>query len=283
MIDIKVARSTLDSPLRYPGGKSSLVPFLTSCVQAMKSDSVTYVEPYAGGAGAGVALLLRGVVSRVVINDLDPAVHSFWRAVLEEGERFAEWIRRVPLDLSEWDRQRARYKLGIQDDWFSLGQAFFYLNRTNRSGIINAGVIGGKKQQAKDKIDARFPAEALATRVEVLAGMRSQIELCGVDGRRLIEDRVTNKDTFFYVDPPYVKMGGSLYLNSFNEMDHTLLASCLERHRAEWWFLTYDDHELVRRLYADLTLGEYTLNWSAHNQGKASELYVLSDALERAI
>ncbi|WP_431836503.1 DNA adenine methylase [Cellulomonas sp. Y8] len=283
MIPVTTARPNLDSPLRYPGGKSSLTRFLARCVDLMQTDDVTYVEPYAGGAGAGVSLLIRDRVARVVINDLDPAVHSFWRAVIEAGDALRERVLTVPLTVDEWARQREIYRAGRRNNWLDLGFAFFYLNRTNRSGVLNAGVIGGQKQLGKYKIDARFNREQLAERIGALYERRDRISLHDIDGRRLIETYASKPSTFIYADPPYVRMGSTLYMNAFSEMDHTLLATCLERNRGAWWFLTYDDDPLVRQLYARLSLGQYTLNWAARNQGLATELYVASDPLAAAL
>lgn len=283
VISVTTSRPNLDSPLRYPGGKSSLRAFLSRCIEAMPERDVTYVEPYAGGAGAGISLLLGDRVSRLVINDLDPAVHSFWRAATQHGERLADRILTIPLTLDEWRRQRHVYQAARQDEWFELGLAFFYLNRTNRSGVLNAGVIGGQAQAGRYKIDARFNREQLAQRIRDISERASQIELHSVDGRKLIEQYSSQSGVFIYADPPYVQMGGSLYLNSFGELDHALLAECLRRNRGAWWFLTYDNAPLVRELYAGMHLGEYSLNWSARNQGTATELFVASDALHAAL
>jgi DNA adenine methylase len=280
---VTTTRPNLDSPLRYPGGKSSLTEFLRACVSRMPATEVTYVEPYAGGAGAAASLLVRDHVAKIVINDLDPAVHAFWRAILEDGPRLTERIRDVPLTLEEWDRQREVYRSGRSSDWFDLGFAFFFLNRTNRSGVLNAGVIGGRAQSGRYKIGARFNREKLVARIEALNSRADRVELHHLDGRRVIEMHSDDPGVFVYADPPYVKMGSSLYLNSFGERDHNLLASCLRRHRGAWWMLTYDDAPLVRELYADMHLGEYTLHWSARNQGMATELYVLSDPLADAL
>lgn len=283
VITIDSSRPNLDSPLRYPGGKSSLTGFLTTCVGLMPSPAVTYVEPYAGGAGAGISLLVRNRIARLVINDLDPAVHSFWRAVLEESARFVERIQSIPLTLSEWDRQKSIYRAGRRDRWFELGFAFFYLNRTNRSGVLNAGVIGGRAQAGRYKIDARFNRDQLVERVRSIEARADRIELHCADGRRLIETFATVPDALIYADPPYVQMGGSLYLNAFTELDHELLATCLHRNRDAWWVLTYDNSPLVRSLYGDCHLGEYRLHWSAGNKGMSNELFALSDPLAAAL
>lgn len=283
MITIETSRPNIDSPLRYPGGKSSLTRFLSTCVDMLPSSDVTYVEPFAGGAGAGVSLLVRDRISRLVINDLDPAVHSFWRALLEEPKRLIDRVATTPLTLEEWDKQREIYRAGRRAEWFELGLAFFFLNRTNRSGVLNAGVIGGRSQLGSYKIDARFNRDQLVERIEAIAARSHQVELHSEDGRHVIERYAGREGVLIYADPPYVKMGGSLYLNSFTDLDHTLLSACLHRNRDAWWVLTYDDAPLVRALYGDSNLGEYSLHWSARNKGMATELFALSDPLAQAL
>jgi len=280
---VTVARPNLDSPLRYPGGKSSLTGFLAKCASRMPDEKVTYIEPFAGGAGAATSLLVRGLVERIVINDLDPAVFSFWQAVFCDGERFARRVHTIPLTLKEWDRQRSIYYRRIPADDFELGFSFFYLNRTNRSGVLNAGVIGGRAQNGRYKIGERFNRHHLASRIEALHARRKSVEFSHDDGRKVIEHYSSEPGTLIYADPPYVKMGGSLYYSKFDESQHQLLSVCLNRNRSAWWFLTYDDAPLIRELYAGSHLGEYSLHWSANNKGMSTELYALSDPLFYAL
>lgn len=282
---VTTTRPRYDSPLRYPGGKSSLTGFLGRVISALDLEGSTYVEPFAGGAGAGISLLLQERVARIVINDLDPAVHAFWSSAISRGEEFAERIEKVPLTLDEWRAQRIVYQRGpsAATDSLDLGFAFFYLNRTNRSGVLNAGVIGGQAQSGRYRIDARFNREGLATRMRSIFALRDSIEVSCLDGRAVIERHARAKNTLLYVDPPYVRMGGSLYLNSFSESDHALLATCLNRNAGANWILTYDDISLIRDLYRERYLTTFELNYSAQNKGKASELMILSDPLRHAL
>lgn len=281
MLDVKTTRPQYDSPLRYPGGKSSLSAFLGQAIAKANIEEVTYVEPFAGGAGAAITLLLQEHVARVVINDLDPAVYSFWRAVVEEGPRFVEQVERVPLALEEWRAQKRIYASGRAAGVYSfeLGFSFFYLNRTNRSGVLNAGVIGGQGQSGRYKIHARFNRERLASRIKSIYELRDKISVSSRDGRALIEEYAGRSEAFLYVDPPYVQMGGSLYLNSFTEADHTFLALCLNRNASANWVLTYDDTQLIRDLYQERYQETFSLIYSARNMGVATELMVLSDRM----
>lgn len=281
MLDVKTTRPQYDSPLRYPGGKSSLSAFLGQAIATAKIEEATYVEPFAGGAGAAITLLLQEHVAHVVINDLDPAVYSFWRAVVEDGPRFVDRVRDVPLTLDEWRAQKQVYAAGRAAGVYSfeLGFSFFYLNRTNRSGVLNAGVIGGQAQSGRYKIDARFNRERLSSRIESIYELRDKILISSRDGRAVIEEYAARPEAFLYVDPPYVQMGGSLYLSSFTEADHTFLAMCLNRNSAANWVLTYDDTQLIRDLYQDRYQETFSLIYSARNMGVASELMVVSDRM----
>ena len=168
------------SPLRYPGGKGKLEPFMELLIRQTGHLGGTYVEPFAGGAGIALELLEKGIVSDIVINDLDKGIYSFWRAILTETDRFINNIRNVELSIDEWNRQRE-----IIDDCsrysYELGFATFYLNRTNRSGIIKGGVIGGIEQAGNWRMDARFNREALIERIVKIASRKNHIYLYNKD------------------------------------------------------------------------------------------------------
>lgn len=273
------------SPLRYPGGKAALAGLFADLLAELGIKRVRYVEPYAGGAGAGIALLRQGLIERLVVNDIDPAVHAFWRAIVEDNERFVDRIWRVPLTINEWKRQRDIYRNQDTGDWFELGFAFFFLNRTNRSGVLNAGVIGGQSQAGTYKIDARFNRETLSERVEAIGSLAGSITVLDLDGRTVIQRYNRDKHTFLYVDPPYVSAGSFLYLNAFDGRDHVALADSLQKATGAQWLLTYDVSPMVQRLYAKQFQCRLEISYSAHTPGRAEELIVapatVADALQR--
>ena len=178
------------SPLRYPGGKAKLARFMEFIIKERGYIGGTYIEPFAGGAGIAVELLLRDVVSRIVINDYDKGIWSFWKAILTETERFISEIRTVPLTINEWEKQRSICLNYNKKYSFELGFATFYMNRTNRSGIIKGGVIGGLEQTGKWKIDARFNRESLISRIESIAFRKKDIHLYNQDITTFIEHYV---------------------------------------------------------------------------------------------
>lgn len=267
------------SPLRYPGGKGALYARLRKVIRDNGLAGCTYVEPYAGGAGAGLGLLVSGQVSRVVINDLDPAIYAFWKSLADDPDYMIGKVRKTPLTVKEWRRQKSLYASGGNGDLTKLGFATFYLNRTNRSGVLNAGPIGGLDQTGNYLIDARFNRDDLAERMRTLALYADQIEVTNLDGRAVVRKYGSRSKTFVYADPPYFEKAGSLYMNSFRPEDHEALATELNRKAGGAWLLTYDDVPQVNALYADRRVRRFGLNYSAHRVTKATEVAVLSDAL----
>lgn len=276
---LKVGRRPLVSPLRYPGGKGALYPRLRWLIREMGLAGGTYVEPYAGGAGAGLALLLTGQVDSIVINDLDPAMYAFWKSVTHDPNRYIDELQSVPLNVDEWRRQREIYSSNDSSDLFALGFATFYLNRTNVSGVLNGGPIGRLDQTGKYKIDARFNKDGLAERFRLIGLYADAIAVTNVDGAEVIRTYAPNPDAFIYADPPYFEKAGSLYLNSFRPQDHATLAQALNEAADSNWVLTYDHVPQVEDLYPDRQRVEFTLNYSAHRVVKATELAVFSLSL----
>jgi DNA adenine methylase len=267
------------SPLRYPGGKGSLYPHLRGLLRQNDLIGGTYIEPYAGGAGAALALLITGQVSKIVINDLDPALYAFWRSAVRQPDEMAAMTRTAKLNVTEWRRQRSIYLEAKRSDYLALGFATFYLNRTNHSGVLNGGPIGGLDQTGEYKIDARFNRPALLERLRLIGMYGSKITVLKQDGLDVIRRYAGRARTLIYADPPYFEKAGSLYMNSFTPDAHAQLAECLNEHRDSTWLLTYDDVPQVSHLYPERRRETFTLNYSAHRVVKATEVMVFSDDL----
>ena len=263
------------SPLRYPGGKGKLEPFMELLIRQTGHLGGTYVEPFAGGAGIALELLEKGIVSDIVINDLDKGIYSFWRAILTETDRFINNIRNVELSIDEWNRQRE-----IIDDCsrysYELGFATFYLNRTNRSGIIKGGVIGGIEQAGNWRMDARFNREALIERIVKIASRKNHIHLYNKDVNSFIQNYLPRyqHNAFVYFDPPYFGKGKQLYLNFFSYDDHVRIERMIDNHVNCDWVITYDDVQEIADIYQNHILKRFDLNYSAAVKRKASEIII---------
>ena len=274
-----------DSPLRYPGGKAALAPFLAKTISMNDLDGCAYYEPFAGGAGAALRLLRDGAVSCVHINDLDPRIASFWRAAIGESERFADAITSVKLNVREWKRQRDVYLREDSSKPFELGFATFYLNRCNRAGILfGAAPIGGYEQAGKWKLDARFYRETLAERVLYLGRRAAQIHISSMDAQQFLVEKLPRgrgrSRVFAYLDPPYWEKGGRLYFNSYSPKDHNGLAQYMQRQKALNWVMSYDNAQEVRKMYADSSISELSVRYSLYRAGGAQELLIAPEHLQ---
>ena len=202
--------STL-TPIRYPGGKTKIYPHVKKLMEKNGLLGGTYCEPFAGGAGLAIKLLLNNDVNEIVINDLDPAIYAMWYNILFRTDSLCHFIQTVELTISEWDRQKEIYLNPENHDIEALGNAALFLNRTNVSGVITGGVIGGRKQEGNYKMDARFNRETLVKKIKAIAKRRNQIELHNMDAIEFIKEMLPSleKKSLVNFDPPYVKKVGT--------------------------------------------------------------------------
>lgn len=254
------------SPLRYPGGKNCIFPFVSKIFYENNLLGSSYAEPYAGGAGLALRLLFEGYVNHVYINDLDNSIYAFWSTVVDRPDDLCKWIRSVKVSIPNWKRYKQIQQNGENEDSFELAKATFFLNRTNISGVIKGGVIGGQEQKGKYKIDARFNKTDLINRIQKIAEQKSRITISNLDGLSFISKLDKRKeDIFIYLDPPYYQKGADLYMNFYNKDDHKKLSKHVHRMRKKW-MVSYDNHDFILNLYAEDRKIAYKLSQAASNR-----------------
>ena len=266
------------SPLRYPGGKSCILPFISSLIDENRLQHFSYAEPYAGGGGLALRLLFENVVDSIHLNDLDRSIYAFWHSILNETEAFCDWLSNVSIDMVQWQHSHEIQGRKETADLLELGKSTFFLNRTNVSGIIKGGPIGGYAQTGKYKIDARFNRDALIHRIKSIATRSGDIHISNLDGIEFI--KMLNgkaEDIFIYLDPPYYKKGSSLYMNYFQEQDHIALRDALKTIRKPW-IVSYDYNGFILGLYEEYARVSYQLSQCTSNR-IGEEVIILSDYL----
>lgn len=272
--------NVFNTPLRYPGGKGRLTRHVSKIIELNSLNDGVYIEPYAGGAGIAISLLFSEHVRSVVINDLNKSIYAFWKSILDHNLEFCNRIRETPITVDEWNKQKE-----IQNDssasLFNLGFSTFFLNRVNRSGIINGGLIGGISQAGKWKMDARFNKENLIHRIESIGIYRSRIKVYSMDAAKFILRELPNisEKSLVYLDPPYYVKGGGLYENNYCQKDHEVIAELVQSEVSHNWMMTYDNHQIIRDLYKNRRLENFNLHYSANRRFTGSELMVYSDSL----
>ncbi|EKA7355631.1 DNA adenine methylase [Vibrio vulnificus] len=268
------------SPLRYPGGKTAITPMVETIINNNGLKNGHYAEPYAGGAGLALSLLFKGVVSHIHLNDFDRSVWAFWHSILHETESFITLIENTNITIEEWHHQKAIQTKKLSVDTLTLGFSSFFLNRTNRSGIIDkAGVIGGLKQNSKYPLDCRFNKDNLIKKIRKIASYKDNIHLHNLDALDFINEiEKLDENVFYFIDPPYFVKGQSLYTNFYDSNDHIDLCTKIREINSKW-ILTYDYAEFIRKLYSNYRQFSFSLNYSAAEKKKGTELLVVSKGL----
>lgn len=273
--------SAFYTPLRYPGGKGKLTPYIKKIFEQNNLVDGVYAEPYAGGAAVAIELLLHEYAKKIYINDISNGVAAFWRSVLDNTDALCSAISGAKLNMKEWRKQRAIQCEPEDHDDLTLGFSTFFLNRTNRSGILGAGVIGGKEQLGKWKLDARFNKLDLIQRIQTIARIRNRIEFSQLDAIVFINS-VTPRfpaKGLIYLDPPYYVKGSDLYLHHYQHDDHIAIAKRIERLKSKNWIVSYDNAEPIHRMYEKFRKITYGLSYSAQDRYKGSEIMFFSDKL----
>ncbi len=266
------------TPLRYPGGKTKYTNLFVDIISMNNLDKCTFVEVFAGGAGAAISLLLRGHVKSLILNDLDVAIYSFWKSVKECPVELIKLIRITRVSMAQWRRQKAIYDSKDTSDMLALGFSTFYLNRCNYSGILKARPIGGMNQDGIYKIDSRYNETTSIAKIEAIAEYADSLEVFNLDGvnlLKLLKQRHSNRKCLVYFDPPYYQKGPTLYLNHFSHEDHkTLRDGILECPFP--WMLSYDNHENIVDMYRnhDCRLYRNNIRHTITGNAKAEELII---------
>ena len=266
------------SPLRYPGGKGKISSFFLELFKKNNLKGGVYIEPYVGGGSIALFLLINKYVNKIIINDKDRSIYAFWYSTLFFTEELCDKIENTPVTIETWCKQREIQQNKKTENLLDLGFSTFFLNRTNRSGIIKGGVIGGINQQGNYLIDARYNKKDLINRIQTIAAFSPKIELYNLDAIDLI--KTINIDcpqkTLFYFDPPYCKKGKGLYMNFLNEDDHYNIFNAISKLEDIKWIVTYDVHPLIRKLYKNYRIFRYGLNYSAATKAEGTEYIIFS-------
>lgn len=268
------------TPLRYPGGKSKFAPFVRDLMKINNLNG-DYLEPYAGGAGVALDLLYSGYCNNIHINDLDVAIFNFWDSATKQTDNFIKLIFDTNITIDEWHKQKNILANPQNHDPLIHGFAAFFLNRTNRSGILKGGVIGGKSQDGQYKLDARFNKENLSKRIEKIGEFKDNIKVYNQDALELLAqvDTLLPENSLIYLDPPYYVKGQGLYRNFYNHDDHVNIRKGLDKISTKW-IVSYDNCPEIREIYDGYRQDEYELNYSAYYKTKGSEVMIYCNSLE---
>lgn len=270
------------SPLRYPGGKNKLSAFIAKiCVE--NNINGLYVEPYAGGASVALFLLFEGFINKIIINDKDRSIYAFWHSVLNHPIELCELIDKTDVNLENWYKLKEVQNYKYKVDLLNLGFSTLFMNRTNRSGIITGGPIGGYEQLGEYKIDCRFNKEEIKKRILKIASRKKDIKLYHQDALKLIdivEAKVNQDNIVIYFDPPYFLKASSLYMNHYKNDNHKTVCERIKEISNIQWIVSYDNVPEIKNLYSDFDKKEYSFNHTAYKIREGKEILFFSKNLK---
>jgi len=269
------------SPLRYPGGKGKLSHYIQLLIEYNLLTDGHYVESYAGGASVALSLLFNEYVQRIHINDYDFRIYAFWDCVINQTDDLCRKIIDTEINIQNWEKQKEIQSNPKNYNNLEIGFSTFFLNRTNRSGILKAGVIGGKCQSGQWKIDARFNKDDLIKRIKKISRFKNRISLYNLDAVELIRtlDKILPNKTLFYFDPPYYNKGKDLYINFYEHNHHQNISRLITELKDRFWLVSYDNNDNIRNFYKSFLQRTYELNYHAANAAKGTEIMIYSNNL----
>ncbi|MBC8718171.1 DNA adenine methylase [Ochrobactrum sp. Marseille-Q0166] len=271
------------SPLRYPGGKGKLAPYIEAILQMNDLEGAHYAEPFAGGSAVALSLLFSERVKQIHINDLDWSVYAFWKAIIDHTDEFIAKINDTEVSVENWRLQREIKKDQCNRNVIEVGFATFFLNRTNRSGILNGGLIGGVLQEGEWKLDCRFNKDELVERIKRIGLYRSRINVTNLDASIFLTEHIgqVRQQCLVYIDPPYYVKGAYLYQNHFTHDDHVSLAKHVRSIKHHKWFVSYDNVEQIKVIYKDCEQEDFSIGYSARNYSKGAEVMIFGPGIKR--
>lgn len=268
----------INNPLRYPGAKSKLVPYVQNLIKSENLTGCVFYEAYAGSAAVSLGLLENNIVSKVVLNELDPLIYNFWISVMDHTDELIHMINTVDVNINNWheiskyrDITYLQNKSSVQ-----IGFAGLFLNRTNFSGILKANPLGGLEQKSPYKVDCRFNKERISKSIKALSEFSKHIEIFNMDAIDFLQQETyykRNRSIFVYIDPPYFKKGHSLYRYYYENEMHRALAKYIKK-KTYPWLISYDDAPEIRELYKRKRQQQIYLDYSVSTKRKEKELLI---------
>ena len=242
---VNVASVPQRSPLRYPGGKTWLVPQIRKWLADLETRPELFVEPFAGGGIASLTAVMDGLVDRAVMCEIDPDIARLWRCIIDHSEKLAQEVEvfeatgenvQVILSRTDGDEVNAAFKTLLR-------------NRISRGGILAKGASIMKEGENGSGVASRWYPRTLAARIRAIGSYADRIDFIHGDGMSLIDLSKDSPTTAFFIDPPYTAAGkrAGRRLYDHNEIDHEDLFESMSTVKGSF-MMTYDESEEIIRM-----------------------------------
>ncbi len=268
----------MQSPYRFPGSKQNLIDYFTGIIRQNLLFRCDFIETHAGGASLSLGLLARGIIARAILVEKDPLIYAFWRALSANPDELCQRIESLTADLDTWKEQQKYLRHDAKRTYsvVDMGAACIFLNRTSFSGILGAGPIGGMTQSSGYGVGCRFNKERLVALIREIAKYRKSITAVHSDAvsyLRTRHRRLGDGSSLVYLDPPYFLQGPRLYRYHYEMSDHQRLAAAACDLPCSW-VVSYDDHAIIRGLFAKQKIVPIFLNYAIKESRKVQELLI---------
>ena len=271
------------SPLRYPGGKTKLYEYTKKLIEENNLVGCSYCEPFAGGCGLAIQLLHDGIVKKLILNDIDKYIYALWTTILNNSNELIKKIENTPINMEQWYIQKEIQKNTNNYDLIDIAFSTLFLNRTNRSGILSAGPIGGYSQTGSYKIDCRFNKSSIIKKIDLISSYRKKIRFKNNDALKFIsylEKTSVNDKKFVFLDPPYFNKGPELYLNFYKTEDHRALCEHIKKTDLNW-ITTYDNVKEIKEMYDNIDYMDYDIRYELQQKKMGQEVMFFSSNIKK--
>ena len=268
---INVASVPQRSPFRYPGGKTWFVPYLRDWLQSRSKLPTRFIEPFAGGAIVSLTVAFERLAKHVVFAEVDSGVAAVWRVVLNGH---ADWLARAILNF-ELSSESVRKILGTPSA--TLRERAFQTilrNRVQRGGIMAAGAGLVKDGENGRGLKSRWYPETLARRIREINHLKDRLTFVEGDGLALLQEHGSDKDTVFFIDPPYTLAARRLYTNW--KIDHRGLFEVMRRSKGDF-LMTYDNTPEIADLAVEFGFQAQPVAMKNTHHAKMTELLIARD------
>ena len=245
------------TPLRYPGGKSRAIKFLSQHLPKIES----YREPFLGGGSMALYVTQTYPNTDVWVNDLYYPLYAFWVTLRDHGQQLCDDLRELKTELGEsYDAHRMAFddaKDKLNNDLYESGFNFYVANKCSFSGLTANSSFSKQASRANFTFRGIDKLPALS---ELIQGWRIT--------NHSYEEMLYGRNAFVFLDPPYA-IKDNLYGNKgdmHKSFDHEWFAAqaCASDNKC---MITYNSELFIKDRFPDWYQKDWDLTYTMRSSG----------------
>ena len=245
------------TPLRYPGGKSRAIKFLSQHLPKIES----YREPFLGGGSMALYVTQTYPNTDVWVNDLYYPLYAFWVTLRDHGQQLCDDLRELKTELGEsYDAHKMAFddaKDKLNNDIYESGFNFYVANKCSFSGLTANSSFSKQASRANFTFRGIDKLPALS---ELIQGWRIT--------NQSYEESLYGRNAFVFLDPPYA-IKDNLYGNKgdmHKSFDHEWFAAqaCASDNKC---MITYNSELFIKDRFPDWYQKDWDLTYTMRSSG----------------